>query len=63
MADKKLKLKKNNKNKKNYDNVLIEFKKEIMYEDNVRVHYKNEKDKDIVALKIDGKLNALLFLS
>lgn len=50
-------------NKKNYDNVLIEFKKEIMYEDNVRVHYKNEKDKDIVALKVDGKLNALLFLS
>ncbi|MBR3888858.1 MAG: hypothetical protein IKJ32_07150 [Clostridia bacterium] len=49
--------------KKNYDNVLIEFKKEIMYEDNVRVHYKNEKDKDIVALKVDGKLNALLFLS
>ncbi len=49
--------------KKNYDNVLIEFKKEIMYEDNVRVHYKNEEGKDIVALKVDGKLNALLFLS
>ena len=50
-------------NMKNYDNVLIEFKKEIMYEDEVHVYYKNEEGQDIVALKVNGKLNALLFLS
>ena len=52
-----------NENEKNYNNVLIEFKKEIMYEDDVRVYYKNENEQDIVALKVNGKLNALLFLS
>ena len=50
-------------NVNNFDNVLIEFKKEIMYEDEVHVYYKNEEGQDIVALKVNGKLNALLFLS
>ncbi len=47
----------------NFDNVLIEFKKEIMYGEDVHVYYKNEEGKEIVALKVNDKLNALVVLS
>lgn len=47
----------------NFDNVLIEFKKEIMYGEDVHVYYKNEEGKEMVALKVNDKLNALVVLS
>ena len=52
-----------NENTNNFNNVLIEFKKEIMYGEDVRVHYKKEDDKEIVSLKVNGKLNAIIVLS
>lgn len=46
----------------NFNNIIIEYKKEIVYGDEITCYYSNENGKHIVTLKTDDKINAIIVL-